>query len=331
MVVTGGAGFIGRNLVEALNQRGEANIYIVDSLGQGEKWRNLKGLAFEDIWEIGDFRRRIRTDSLPEISTVFHLGACSATDEQDADFLLDNNFRTSREVCEWSLRRGARFIYASSAATYGDGEHGYDDSDENTPRLCPMNMYGYSKHMFDLWALRHGHLKSIAGIKYFNVFGPGEDHKGAMRSVVSKAFSQITATGRVQLFRSHRPEYADGEQVRDFVYVGDAVAQTLHYHDYPNVSGLFNCGSGTASSWRKLALAVFAALGREPCLEFIDMPDAIREKYQYHTLADTRKARSSGFTRPFLGLENAVRYYVQGFLAPNPKGSNGANPHAAEA
>lgn len=310
IVVTGGAGFIGRNLVEALNRRGEANIFIVDSLGQGEKWRNLKGLEFEDVWGIEDFRSRIQGDSLPAISTIFHLGACSATDEQNADYLLDNNYRTSRELCEWSLRGNVRFIYASSAATYGNGEHGYSDADENTPNLSPLNMYGYSKHIFDLWALRHGHLNAVAGIKYFNVFGPGEDHKSDMRSVVTKAISQISANGSVRLFRSHRPEYADGEQVRDFVYVKDAVEQTLFFHDNPGVSGLFNCGSGTASSWKKLALAVFAALGKEPRLEFIDIPRSIREKYQYHTLADTRKIHSAGFSRPFFPLEAAVKDYV---------------------
>lgn len=316
IIVTGGAGFIGRNLVEALNQRGEDNVYIVDSLGHDEKWRNLAGLVFEDVWGINDFRQRVREDTLPKVATIFHLGACSATDEADADYLLDNNYRTTRELCEWSLKKGTRFIYASSAATYGDGEHGYNDADEITPKLRPLNMYGYSKHMFDLWALRTGRLDSIAGIKYFNVFGPGEDHKAHMRSVINKAVSQIVETGQVQLFRSHRPDYADGEQLRDFVYVKDAVAQTLFYHDRPDVSGLFNCGTGQARSWRDLANAVFAALGREPKIEFIDIPATIREKYQYYTQADTAKTRASGYTRTAYTLEDAVRDYVQNYLAP---------------
>jgi ADP-L-glycero-D-manno-heptose 6-epimerase len=316
IIVTGGAGFIGRNLVDGLNRRGEANVYIVDALGHGEKWRNLVGLAFEDVWGIDEFRRRVRADSLPKIETVFHLGACSATDETDADYLLDNNYRTTRELCEWSLKKGVRFIYASSAATYGAGEHGYSDADETTPKLRPLNMYGYSKHLFDLWALRSGHLRSIAGIKYFNVFGPGEDHKGEMRSVINKAVSQIVETGKVRLFRSHRPEYADGEQVRDFVYVKDAVAQTLFYRDRPDVSGLFNCGTGKARSWKDLANAVFGALGREPVIEFMDMPASIRDKYQYYTQADMTKARSAGYTRAFFALEDAVRDYVLNHLAP---------------
>ena len=316
IIVTGGAGFIGRNMVAALNQRGETNVYIVDALGRDEKWRNLAGLAFEDIWGIDDFRQRIRTGAMPKVATIFHLGACSATDEANADYLLDNNYRTTRELCEWSLKNGTRFIYASSAATYGDGEHGYNDSDEITPKLRPLNMYGYSKHMFDLWALRNGHLKFIAGIKYFNVFGPGEDHKAHMRSVINKAVSQIVDHGKVQLFRSHRAEYADGEQLRDFVYVKDAVAQTLFYHDRPDVSGLFNCGTGKARSWKGLADSVFAALGRTPSIEFIDMPATIREKYQYYTQADMTKARASGYTRATCTLEEAVRDYVQNYLSP---------------
>ncbi|OAM89597.1 ADP-glyceromanno-heptose 6-epimerase [Termitidicoccus mucosus] len=314
IIVTGGAGFIGRNLVEALNRRGEDNIYIVDKLGRDEKWRNLLGLAFEDAWGIDDFRRRVRDNDLPPVATIFHLGACSATTEADADYLLDNNYRTTRELCEWSLKNGVRFIYASSAATYGAGEHGYDDSDDVTPLLRPLNMYGYSKHMFDLWALRRGHLRAIAGVKYFNVFGPGEDHKGDMRSVINKAVTQIVETGKVQLFRSHRPDYKDGEQLRDFVYVKDAVAQTLFYHDHPEVSGLFNAGTGRARSWNDLARAVFAALGREPVIEYIDMPETIREKYQYYTKSDTAKARAAGYTREAFTLEDAVRDYVVNYL-----------------
>jgi ADP-L-glycero-D-manno-heptose 6-epimerase len=311
IVVTGGAGFIGRNLVAALNQRGETNICLVDSLGRDAKWRNLAGLAFEDIWSIDDFRRRVRTGALPQIATLFHLGACSATDEADADYLLDNNYRTTRELCEWSLKNGTRFIYASSAATYGNGEQGYSDADVITPKLRPLNMYGYSKQVFDLWALRHGHLQAIAGLKYFNVFGPGEDHKGHMRSVVNKAAGQIMEQGKVQLFRSHRPDFADGEQLRDFVYVKDAVAQTLFYHDWPDVSGLFNCGTGQARSWKNLAQAVFAALGKDPVIEFIDMPAAIRGQYQYFTQADMAKARAAGYTRNCFTLEEAVRDYLQ--------------------
>lgn len=320
IIVTGGAGFIGRNLVAALNQRGEHLIYLVDVLERGEKWRNLLGLAFEDILDIHDFRDRVRRDSLPTALTIFHLGACSATDETNADYLLDNNYRTTRELCEWSLRKGTRFIYASSAATYGTGEQGFDDDDAVTPNLRPLNMYGCSKHMFDMWALRHGHLRMIAGLKYFNVFGPGENHKAHMRSVVSKAIEQIAQHGQVQLFRSRHPDYPDGEQLRDFIYVKDAIAQTLFYHDHPEVSGLFNCGTGQARSWKDLAHAVFAALGREPVIEFVEMPEAIREKYQYYTQAKMDKSRAAGFRRAPLSLEEAVRDYIRSEFFPSGMG-----------
>lgn len=323
IIVTGGAGFIGRNLVAALNARGEEGILIVDRLGTTDKWKNLLGLSFDDVMDIADFRARVRDDRMPAASTVFHLGACSSTTERDADFLLDNNTRCTRELCESCLKSGARFVYASSAATYGSGEMGYFDRDENTPRLEPLNMYGYSKHLFDLWALRTGNLARIAGLKYFNVYGPYEDHKDDMRSVVHKAFHQIRTTGEVSLFKSYRPDYADGEQVRDFVYVQDAVAMTLFFHDHPEVNGLFNCGTGRARSWLDLARAVFAALGAEPNIRFIDMPESLQPKYQYFTQADMTKARSAGFTQEFTPLEDGVREYVEGYLLPRSEGQAG--------
>jgi ADP-L-glycero-D-manno-heptose 6-epimerase len=323
LVVTGGAGFIGRNLVAALNARGEEGILIVDRLGTTEKWKNLLGLRFDDVIDIDEFRARVRDDRMPAASTVFHLGACSATTERDADFLLDNNTRYTRELCEACLRAGTRFVYASSAATYGSGETGYFDRDDTTLRLEPLNMYGYSKHLFDLWALRTGALAKIAGLKYFNVYGPYEDHKEDMRSVVHKAFHQILETGEVSLFKSYRPDYADGEQVRDFVYVQDAVAMTLFFHDHPEANGLFNCGTGRARSWLDLGRAVFAAMEREPNIRFIDMPESLRPKYQYFTQADMTKARNAGFTQEFTPLEDGVRDYVQGYLAPRAEGSNG--------
>ncbi len=316
VVVTGGAGFIGRNVVAALNARGETQIIVVDHLGTTEKWRNLRGLQFDDFFEKDVFRDLVRTDRLPGIRAVIHLGACSSTTETDASYLMDNNYRVTRELCEWCLTHGARFVYASSAATYGDGRHGYSDDDRVTPRLEPLNMYGYSKHCFDQWALRKGLFSMIAGLKYFNVYGPHETHKGAMRSMVHKAFGQIMAGGTVQLFKSHHPDYADGEQVRDFVYVRDAVAMTCHLLDHPETSGLFNCGTGTARSWNDLAKAVFAALNREPRITYIDMPVELRARYQYHTLADNRKTRQAGYRSPFISLEEGVRDYVTTYLLP---------------
>ena len=316
-IVTGGAGFIGSNLIAALNARGEDHILVVDELGTDEKWKNLVGLHFEDFMSRDDFRAAIRHDALTAVDAVFHLGACSSTTEKDASFLADNNYRTTRELCEWCLQNGARFIYASSAATYGDGSAGYSDDDRHTLALKPLNMYGYSKHLFDLWALRHGLLDRIVGLKYFNVFGPREDHKGDMRSVVHKAFGQIRQTGEVRLFKSYRPEYKDGEQERDFIYIKDAVDVTLFFLDQPDVSGLFNCGTGEARTWNGLAKAVFAAMNLEPRITYIEMPESLREKYQYHTQADMDKLRHAGYAQPFTRLEDGVKDYVQNWLAAN--------------
>ncbi len=315
IVVTGAAGFIGRNVVAELNRRGEERILAVDDLGKDERWKNLRGLVFEDLWGIDRFRGTVAADGLPPVKTVYHLGACSSTTETDADYLADNNTRYTRELCEWCLERGARFVYASSAATYGDGARGYSDADESTPNLMPLNMYGMSKHLFDLWALRNGWLGRIAGLKYFNVYGPGEDHKGDMRSVIHKAYGQIQDTGKVRLFKSYKPEYADGEQVRDFVYVKDAVDVTLFCGENEKASGLFNCGTGRARSWNDLAKAVFAALGKEPDIEYIEMPETLREKYQYFTEAEMDKLRAVGYDRPFTALEDGVRDYVETWLA----------------
>ncbi|MDO9171643.1 MAG: ADP-glyceromanno-heptose 6-epimerase [bacterium] len=316
IIVTGGAGFIGANVVRGLNARGIDDIVVVDRLRDGAKWRNLLGLRVEDVVDKDDFRLDVREGALAaDIDAVIHLGACSSTTESDADYLLDNNYRYTRELCEWCLEEGIRFVYASSAATYGDGALGYSDEDRSTPDLAPLNMYGLSKHLFDLWALRRGHLDRIAGLKFFNVYGPHEDHKGDMRSVVHKAHGQILADGRVRLFKSYRPEFPDGGQVRDFLDVRDAVAVVLWLLDNPAVNGLFNCGTGEARSWNDLATAVFAALGREPRLDYIEMPDHLRGKYQYHTQADLAKLRRAGYDRPFTGLEDGIRDYVRGHLS----------------
>jgi ADP-L-glycero-D-manno-heptose 6-epimerase len=273
VVVTGDAGFIGRNAVDVLNRRGCDDVLIVDTLGSDEKWRNLRGLSFEDVLAPDEFLTLLERNAFSNISAIVHLGACSATTERDADFLLNNNYRYTRRLCEWSLANEARFIYASSAATYGEGAQGYSDADTITPGLRPLNMYGYSKHMFDIWALRHNLFDHIVGLKYFNVFGPYEDHEGDMRSVVSKSFGQIGREGRVHPFRSYRPDYADGEQKRDFIYVKDAVDVTLSFLENPTVGGLFNCGTGIARTWKDLATAVFTAMDLPPQIDFVEMPE----------------------------------------------------------
>jgi ADP-L-glycero-D-manno-heptose 6-epimerase len=317
ILVTGGAGFIGSALIWALNGRGHSDIVVSDFLGSDEKWRNLVPLKFAEYVEADALRRKLAGSpaALGAFSAVFHLGACSATTEKNAAYLADNNTAYTQELAAWSLKNGSRFVYASSAATYGDGAEGMSDTDEGLHRLRPLNMYGYSKHLFDLFAQRQGWLNTMVGVKYFNVFGPNEDHKGDMRSLVNKAYGQIQATGKVKLFKSHRADYRDGEQMRDFLYVKDAVEMTLHFAEGGwGAAGLFNLGSGEANTWITLANAIFAAEGRPPSIEFVEMPAILREKYQYYTRADIGKLRGSGYARTMTPLDAAVKDYVQNYL-----------------
>lgn len=318
ILVTGGAGFIGSALVWELNRRGCTNILVCDKLGTDEKWKNLVSLKYADYIDGDELLARVQNNprALGQFHQVLHLGACSATTERDAGYLMRNNFEFTKTLCHWTLNQGARFVYASSAATYGDGSQGMDDRDRNLARLRPLNMYGYSKHFFDQHAQRAGFLDRIVGLKYFNVFGPNEDHKADMRSVVHKALGQILATGRVQLFKSHRPDYKDGEQMRDFLYVKDAVRMTLHLADAPVASGLFNLGSGRAQTWLQLVHAIFAALDKVPQIDFVDMPDHLREKYQYYTCADITRLRESGYADEITPLVDSVRDYVLNYLVP---------------
>lgn len=320
VLVTGGAGFIGAALVWALNRRGVDRVVVADRLGRDGKWRNLAPLAFEDYLEADELLPRLERHALGRFDCVLHMGACSSTTEPDASYLARNNFEFTKQLAEWALGRGARFVYASSAATYGDGLAGMDDraeSPEALQRLRPLNAYGYSKQLLDLWAARRGVLDRVVGCKFFNVFGPGEDHKGDMRSLVNKAYAQVRETGRVRLFRSHRPDYRDGEQRRDFLYVKDCVEMTLFLAATPAAKGLYNLGSGVASTWLDLAGALFDAMGREPEVEFIDMPEGIRDKYQYYTRADIGKLRAAGYAAPVTPLADAVRDYVTGYLVPD--------------
>ena len=316
ILVTGGAGFIGSALIHALNQRGLDNILVTDLLGSDDKFKNLVPLRFADYLEADALLPALANGDprLRDIRTVFHLGACSATTERDAAFLIRNNYEYTKQLAHWALARQARFVYASSAATYGDGARGMDDRDENLAHFRPLNMYGYSKHLFDLYAQREKLLPQIVGLKYFNVFGPNEDHKGDMRSVVHKAYHQIRSTGRVQLFKSYHPDYPDGGQKRDFLYIKDAVAMTLHLAETPSASGLFNLGSGTAHTWLDLVHPIFAALDRPPQIDFIEMPETLRAKYQYFTQAGISKLRATGYTHPPTPLADAVQDYVKNHL-----------------
>jgi len=319
VLVTGGAGFIGSWLVDQLNRQGVEGIVITDFLGRDGKWQNLLPLTFEDYVEASDLFDKLESNRLGDFDLVLHMGACSSTSEPDASYLIRNNYEFTRRLAEWSLGKGARFVYASSAATYGDGSQGMEDSADLNylRRLRPLNMYGYSKHLFDLYAAQQGWLSRCVGIKYFNVFGPNEQHKGDMRSLVNKAYSQIESTGGLRLFRSERDDYRDGEQKRDFIYVKDAAAMTLYLAANEQAAGLFNVGAGRAETWLDLANAVFAAMGREPRIEFIDIPAEIRAGYQYLTLADIGRLRASGYDAPVTPLSDAVRDYVTNYLEQN--------------
>jgi ADP-L-glycero-D-manno-heptose 6-epimerase len=316
VLVTGGAGFIGSALVWALNRRGCEDIVVCDILGTNEKWRNLTPLRFADYVEADALLPWLQSGSLGKFDLVLHMGACSSTTERDATHLVRNNYEFTKGLAAWSLDKKARFVYASSAATYGDGSAGMEDG-ADLDTLRPLNMYGYSKQLFDLHAKRAGFLKRMVGLKYFNVYGPNENHKGDMRSLVHKSFAQVKNEGVIRLFKSYRPEYKHGEQKRDFLYVKDAVAMTLHLAANKKASGLFNIGSGTARTWIDLANSVFAALGKKPRIEFIEMPEAIRDKYQYFTQADISKLRAAGYREKIMPLENAVADYVRDYLEPD--------------
>lgn len=315
ILVTGGAGFIGSALIAELNARGYDDIFIVDILGKDERWKNLRNLRFSDYMESEDFTEMVSESEVDlDVDAIVHLGACSDTTERDCTYLVRNNYEFSKLLAGWALEIGARFVYASSAATYGDGAQGFEDDEDQIQDLVPLNMYGYSKHMFDLWCKRQGLLDKFVGVKYFNVFGPNEYHKGDMRSFVLKAYEQINATGRVKLFKSHRSDYTDGGQLRDFIYVRDAVAMTLFFLERPDTAGLYNVGTGKARSWNDLAGAVFGAMDKPVNIEYIDMPEILRDKYQYFTQADISKLREAGYAEPTMSMEESVDDYVRNYL-----------------
>lgn len=340
IIVTGGAGFIGSAVVWGLNELGVDDILIADVMDETDKWKNLAPLRFADYIDAYDLMDDL--DEFKDADVVFHLGACSSTTETDADYMIRNNYHYTQDLARWAVKNDIRFIYASSAATYGDGSAEMEDGFEHLERLRPLNVYGYSKHLFDQWAARNGLFDRIVGLKYFNVFGPNENHKGDMRSLVNKAFDQINATGKLQLFKSANPDYADGEFGRDFVYVKDAVEMTLHFWDSGALTdvrasdepalthvratdtvrasdtrgGLFNVGSGRMNTWNALADAIFKALDLPRNVEFIDMPEHLRDRYQYHTQADLTRIREAGFAAETTPLDSAVADYVRNYLVP---------------
>jgi ADP-L-glycero-D-manno-heptose 6-epimerase len=314
IIVTGGAGFIGSAIVWELNNRGESDIIIVDELGTDNKWKNLVGLKFEDFINKNVFLDQVLTGKHLEVDSIIHMGANSSTTEKDADSLLSNNYEYTKKLAEFCLWNDIKFIYASSAATYGDGSLGFDDDLTLTMKLRPLNMYGYSKILFDVWAIRHDAFKEIVGIKYFNVYGPNEYHKGDMRSVVHKAFEQIRDSGKVKLFKSRNPEYNDGEQKRDFIYVKDAVNMTLHFLEHKEKSGLYNVGSGKARTWNDLVTALFKSMNLPINIEYIDMPVHLVDKYQYFTEATLKHIKQTGYKKQLIPLETGISDYVKNYL-----------------
>jgi ADP-L-glycero-D-manno-heptose 6-epimerase len=311
-IVTGGAGFIGSAIVWQLNNRGRDDILIVDELGFSDKWKNLVPLKFYDFMNKLVFIEKLNDFGF-NIDAIIHMGANSSTTEKDADHLLTNNYEYTRRLAEFCIQNNIRFIYASSAATYGDGSFGFDDSEGLSSSLRPLNMYGYSKNIFDIKAAREKWFEKIVGLKYFNVYGPNEYHKGEMRSVVHKAFEQIRDKGKVKLFRSMNPEYKDGEQMRDFIYIKDAVDMTLFFLEN-KVGGLFNVGTGKARTWNDLVAAIFKSLNMPVNIDYIELPGNIADRYQYFTEARMDRIKKAGYSENVSSLEDGVTDYVKNYL-----------------
>lgn len=313
IIVTGGAGFIGSCIVRMLNDKGIEDIIVVDNIASTEKWKNLLNKKY-----IRYVHKSVFLDELPtykDVTAIIHMGACSSTTETNFDYFYQNNFEYTKRLWSYCTEKQISFIYASSAATYGDGSNGFGDKID-IDELRPLNAYGYSKHLFDLW-VKHQATSSPAqhvGLKFFNVYGPNEYYKGSMASMVYHGFNQIKATGKIKLFKSYRSDYGDGAQLRDFVYVKDVCNVVLWFLENKSVNGLFNVGTGKARSFGELAHAIFHELGLKTNIEYIDMPEGLKEKYQYHTQAEMKKLRDAGYKEKFTTLESGVRDYVIGYL-----------------
>jgi ADP-L-glycero-D-manno-heptose 6-epimerase len=316
IVLTGGAGFIGSVMLARLNEAGYDDVLVVDNLASSEKWKNLVGKKYSEYFHKDDFLEVFEEELDPqEIEAVIHLGACTSTTEYDVDYLMRNNYDYSKLLAEWCFENEIRFIYASSASTYGNGELGFNDEKSYIEKFRPLNPYGYSKHLFDLWLVKNNYDRLCAGFKFFNIFGPNEYHKGAMASLVYKAYHQVEETGALKLFRSYNPQYKDGEFSRDFLYVKDCVDVLMWALENEDVNGIYNLGSGKARSWNDLAAALFTAMGKDKNIQYIDMPEEIRGAYQYYTEADMTKLRTAGYKTEFRSLEDSVADYVRSYLS----------------
>ncbi|MBM4150787.1 MAG: ADP-glyceromanno-heptose 6-epimerase [Ignavibacteria bacterium] len=314
IAVTGAAGFIGSCFVRTLNEQGYNDILIIDSLEQDDRWNNLVTKKFRGIEHPEVFKRKCSEGiyDAHDISALIHMGACSSTTERNAEYLLENNYRYSIAMAQFALAHDIPFIYASSAATYGAGEKGYDDA--SVSELRPLNMYGYSKQLFDEWIMGNGLEQSITGIKFFNVFGPNEYHKGDMASMIFKSWKQVQHNGHISLFASDIPEYPDGGQMRDFIYVKDACEVMWKILQSKQSHGIINLGTGKARTWNDLAHAVFKALGKQSDIRYVSMPDSLKGQYQYYTQAVMDKLQSSSSAHQFLELEDSIADYVVNHL-----------------
>ena len=311
IVLTGGAGFIGSCFLWKLNKEGINDIIVVDNLENPAKNKNLENKRYREYIHKYDFLDLVKKNKISKPEFIIHMGACSSTTLDDEDYFMKNNFEYSKTLAQWAFSLKAPFMYASSAATYGDGAFGYDDSDGNTLRLKPLNFYGYSKHLFDLWVLKGGFADKVTGIKFFNVFGPNEYHKAEMMSVICKKFNDVRDRGKIELFKSYHKDYKDGEQERDFIYIKDALEVMYYFFSNPDKTGIFNLGTGTARSWNDIAHAMFSSLGMKPNIEYIDMPEYIRPRYQYFTEAKMQKLRDAGCRHEFVPLEESIKDYIK--------------------
>lgn len=318
IIVTGGAGFIGSCVVRTLNDNGYENLVVVDNIGSTQKWKNIRNKHYIEYVNKGRFAERLTEGFYSKCKAVIHMGACSSTMQNDFDYLWENNVNYTKMLWNFCSDKHIPFIYASSAATYGDGANGFSDNIEGISRLMPLNAYGYSKHVFDLWSLKENKKPSqYVGLKFFNVYGPNEYCKGSMASMVFHGYRQVLETGEIRLFKSYKDGFADGAQERDFVYVKDVCDIIMYFLKHPEYSGIFNVGTGRAQTFRELAEATFEALGLPSNIVYIDMPDTLKPNYQYHTQADISSLKKIGYNKDLCDLRTGVKDYVCNYLMKN--------------